>query len=205
MFTLAYETGLTSSICVRDGEECVILDMAGDVQPAHLPSRIGRRIPLAPPLGTIFKAWGTPEEVHEWLTAMATHYELDFDSQVEVISTIRSRGYSLGGEQDFDIPLDAVVRRLERKDTDLTGISVALMLADKIRAYHAGSVDGDRSVDYIVGPIFDHRGQVVMSLQLMGAPGQIQMRKVDALAQTLLAATKRITSQIGGAPQPVGV
>lgn len=202
MFGLAERTGLGSSICVPDGDEMVILDMAGDVQPRYLPSRIGRRIPLAPPLGTVFKAWSTPDEVQRWLSLMASEYDLDFEDQVRVISTIRSRGYSLGSEQDFDIKLDAVVRRLEREDSDLTGISVALMLADKIRAYRgAGDVDESaRSVDYIVGPVFDHRGAVVMSVQLIGAPEQIALSQVDSLAATLLAATGRITSHIGGAP-----
>jgi DNA-binding IclR family transcriptional regulator len=205
IFRLAEQTGLTSSICVRDGDEMVILDMAGDVAPSHLPSRIGRRIPLAPPLGTIFKAWSSPEEVREWLSSMATQYELNVDDQIGVISTIRSRGYSLGSEQDFDIPLDAVVRRLSRKDSDLTGISVALMLADKIRAYRGATEDIELhgTVDYIVGPVFDHHGRVMMSLQLMGAPGQIERGTVDSLAATLLESTQRVTERIGGSHKPV--
>jgi DNA-binding IclR family transcriptional regulator len=203
---LADRTGLGSSICVRDGDELVILDMAGDVQPRYLPSRIGRRIPLAPPLGTIFKAWSSPKEVHRWLSSMAEQFDLELDDLVTVISNIRSRGYSLGSEQDFDIKLDAVIRRLEREDSDVTGISVALMLADKIRAYRGASdevADMAESVDYIVGPVFDPQGEVIMSIQLFGAPGQINGAKVPELADQLLAATQRITAHIGGAPRPV--
>jgi DNA-binding IclR family transcriptional regulator len=203
IFGLAKRTGLGSSICVPDGDELVILDVAGDVQPTYLPTRIGRRLPFAPPLGNIFKAWSSPEEVEKWLRQMASEYDLNLDQQVSVVSVIRSRGYSLGSEQDFDIKLDAVMRRLERKDTDLTGISVALLLADKIRAYRGGQGDIDNdagSADYIVGPVFDHRCQVTMSIQLFGAPGEIPMSKVEPLASELLAATRRITTSIGGAP-----
>jgi DNA-binding IclR family transcriptional regulator len=208
IFGLAERTGLGSSICVPDGDELVILDVAGDVQPTYLPTRIGRRIPFVPPLGNVFKAWSPPDEVESWLRQMATDYDLDLDQQVRVVSNIRSRGYSLGSEQDFDIKLDAVLRRLEREDSDAVGISVALMLADKIRAYRGASDDIDdasKSVDYIVGPVFDHRGQAVMSIQLFGAPGQIPMSSVDKLAAELLAATRRITSTIGGAPPQASV
>jgi len=206
IFGLAERTRLGSSICTPDGDELVILDVAGDVQPTYLPTRIGRRLPFAPPLGNIFKAWSTPEEVREWLSQMAVDYDLSLDQQVSVVSNIRSRGYSLGSEQDFDIKLDAVMRRLERKDTDVAGISVALMLADKIRAYRGvhDEIDEARSTDYIVGPVFDHRGQVVMSIQLFGAPGEIPMSRVGSLAAELLAATCRITSVIGGIPPEIG-
>jgi DNA-binding IclR family transcriptional regulator len=205
MFKLAEQTRLGTSICVPDGDELVILDMAGDLQPEHLPSRIGRRIPLAPPLGTIFKAWSSPDEVRSWLALMAKQYDLNFDDQVSVISNIRSRGYSLGSEQDFDIKLDAVIRRLGQEDTDLTSVSVALMLADKIRAYRDtdGVVESTTPfVDYIVGPVFDHRGKVVMSLQLFGAPGQIRRSEVQSLATVLLETTRRITLHISGGPGP---
>jgi DNA-binding IclR family transcriptional regulator len=202
IFVLAERTGLSSSICVPDGDELVILDVAGDVQPTYLPTRVGRRLPFAPPLGNVFKAWTPPAEMEKWLTQMASEFDLSLDQMASVVSNIRSRGYSLGSEQDFDITLDSVLRRLERNDTDLAGISVALMLADKIRAYRGTqSEDADsRSADYIVGPVFDHRGQVVMSIQLFGAPGEIPMSKVDVLATELLAATRRITTSIGGAP-----
>jgi DNA-binding IclR family transcriptional regulator len=209
IFGLADRTGLGSSICIPDGDELVILDVAGDVQPTYLPTRVGRRLPFAPPLGNMFKAWAPPDEVEKWLSQMAADYDLSLDQLVGVVSNIRSRGYSLGSEQDFDITLDTVMRRLERNDTDLAGISVALMLADKIRAYRGiqGEGDDSRSADYIIGPVFDHRGQVVMSIQLFGAPGEIPMSKVEPLADELLVATRRITTSIGGAPphtSPVG-
>lgn len=203
IYGLAEKTGLGSSICVPDGHELVILDVAGDVQPTYLPTRIGRRIPFVPPLGNVFKAWSSPDEAEKWLRQMASDFDLDLDHQVRVVSNIRSRGYSLGSEQDFDIKLDAVIRRLESEDSDAVGISVALMLADKIRAYRGvtGDIDDEsKSVDYIVGPVFDHRGQVSMSIQLFGAPGQIPMSSVDSLASMLLGATRRITAGIGGAP-----
>jgi DNA-binding IclR family transcriptional regulator len=47
IFGLADRTGLGSSICIPDGDELVILDVAGDVQPTYLPTRVGRRLPFA--------------------------------------------------------------------------------------------------------------------------------------------------------------
>jgi DNA-binding IclR family transcriptional regulator len=195
IFGLAERTGLIASICVPDGEEMVILDATGDVQ------RVGQRLPFAPPLGNIFKAWSSPEEIEEWFSQIASEYDVSLDQQVSVVSAIRSRGYSLGSEHDFDLRLDAVMRRLRRNDTDLAGISVALMLADRIRTYSPGRDGTDAtSADFIVGPVFDHRGDVVMSITLVGAPGEISTSKIEPIASELLAATRRITTSIGGTP-----
>ena len=198
MFALASQTGLSASITVVDGDEMVVLDIAGDAFPQHLPQRVGRRIPLIPPLGTIFKAWADPEELDDWLRLTAAEFDLDYRDQIRVISEIRSRGYTLGSEQDFEIKLDSVMRRIEDQDLDDSALQVALMLADKLRAYRGGSEDGEgHSVDYIGGPIFGLDGRVVMSLQLFGAPGAIAKEAVPSLAETLLAATRRVTASLG--------
>jgi hypothetical protein len=121
-------------------------------------------------------------------------------SQRAAISTIRTRGYSLGSEQDFDVHLEAALKRLAREDSDVRGLTVAMMVADKIRNY-AGTAEehgSDEPVNYIVGPVFGPDERVIMSFNLYGAPGQIRRRDVDGYAAELLKTTGRVTSAVRG-------
>lgn len=200
MVRLSEELGLSCMLSVVDGDEYVILEIVGDQHPSHLPVRPGMRMPLSPPAGSVFKVWGTPEEVDDWITRMAEEFGTDHESQLATIATIRARGYALGSEQDFDVQLESALRRLARHDDDSRGMSVAMMVADKIRNYDGAQDDEDAPVNYIVGPIFGPDQRVVMSIQLFGAPGQIRRRDVERYGRRLLVATEAVTRTIGGIP-----
>jgi DNA-binding IclR family transcriptional regulator len=151
-------------------------------------------------MGTIFKAWGTPEEIDDWLDRMAKQFDGDRASQLAAISSIRARGYSLGSEQDFNFELEDALRRLNRQDSDRRALEVAMMVANKIRNYKDATFDDSdhEPVNYLVGPVFDRRGRVVMSVNLFGKPKQITRRDLPRLGPELLATTEKITALIGG-------
>jgi DNA-binding IclR family transcriptional regulator len=205
---LSAELKLSASYCVLDGEEMVILDIAGNQKPEHVATRIGKRFPLVPPLGTIFKVWGTPDEIQAWMTRMEKEFEIPVDQQLEVISKIRSQGYSLSGEQDFHVELDAALRRIERSDSDsdVRGVTVAMMLADKIRQMRSinggDEADQDGPVNYIVAPVFGPYHDVIACMNLFGDPGQIRRRDVPELAKHLLDAAGHVSASIHGSPPP---
>jgi DNA-binding IclR family transcriptional regulator len=206
MYGLSAELGLSASLCVLDGEEMVIVDIAGNQNPEHVATRIGKRFPLVPPLGTIFKVWEAPDEIQDWMARMEQEFEIPVDEQLEVISNIRSRGYSLSGEEDFHVELSAALRRIEREDSDVRGLTVAMMLADKIRQMRSISQsdepDLDEPVNYIVAPIFGPYHNVVMCMNLFGEPDQMHRREVPELAKRLLDVTGRVAASIGGSPPP---
>lgn len=205
IWNLAERTGVSCSAAVVDGDEVVILDIVGDTQPAHLASRIGLRVPLVPPNGTIFKAWGTADELNPWLDAMIRDFGGDRGQHVSAISAIRARGFSLGSEHDLHVELDEALRRLASVAGDPAGIEVAMMLVDKIRNYQGfGSRPGadDEPVNYLGGPVFGRDMRVVMSVNLFGRPGQIRRADVSKLGNELLATTTKITDMIGGVRPP---
>ena len=67
MQQLAAETGLQCVVSSAMGEEIVFLAVAGEVVPFGPHVRVGQRIPLSPPIGTVFMAWSLPDEVDTWL------------------------------------------------------------------------------------------------------------------------------------------
>jgi DNA-binding IclR family transcriptional regulator len=196
---LVADTGLSCATIVRDGEDLVVLDMVGTTAPEHLSMRVGTRVPLVPPVGTIFKAWAGPDELEAWLTAMTLEFGGERATYLGSIAALRSRGYSLGGEHDVNLELESALRRI---DADRAGddrvLEVALIVANKIRNYRDSGRPDDEPVNSVIGPVFDHAGQVVMTLNLYGELGEIRQHDLPALTPKLLDAAARITARTGG-------
>jgi DNA-binding IclR family transcriptional regulator len=204
VYGLSARLGLSAAVCILDGDEMVIVDIAGNQRPEHIATRLGRRFPLVPPMGTIFKVWEASDQIQDWMHRMEAEFEIPLDKQLEVISNIRSQGYSLSGEQDFNVELSAALRRVQRQDSDVRGLAVAMMLADKIRQMSSINEYDERGpdemVNSIVGPIFGPYHNVVMCINMYGNPDQIRRRDVPELAKHLLDAAGRVTAAIGGSP-----
>jgi DNA-binding IclR family transcriptional regulator len=196
---LVAETGLSCATIVRDGEDLVVLDMVGSTAPAHLSMRVGNRVPLVPPVGTIFKAWAGTDELEAWLTAMQHEFGGERATYLGSIAALRSRGYSLGGEHDVNLELESALRRI---DSDGAGddrvLEVALIVANKIRNYRDSGRPDDEPVNSVIGPVFDHDGQVVMTLNLYGELGEVRQHDLPEITPKLLDTTARITQKTGG-------
>jgi DNA-binding IclR family transcriptional regulator len=222
MFRLASRFNLGSSVYAADLDELVVIDCAGNVRPRHLPTQIGRRIPLTPPIGTLFKAWSPAAELRAWLTQMAEQYEVDEQEQRRVVSFIRSHGYAARHEQDLDVRLETVLRSLADEaldnrtassalETVLRSLadqtldnrtaSVALMAAEKLRDSRETASEGARAadrIDYVSAPVFDPAGRVTMSINLFGEPGQILPSQVEELAGEVVKSARIVTDAIHG-------
>jgi DNA-binding IclR family transcriptional regulator len=80
------------------GDEMVILDQAGPVRPIGLTVAVGHRFPLVPPMGTIFMAWSTPDEIDDWLRRVEDDAERD--RYRTALAKVRERGWSAGRDTD---------------------------------------------------------------------------------------------------------
>ncbi|GAA1840048.1 hypothetical protein GCM10009836_19140 [Pseudonocardia ailaonensis] len=196
MVRLAARSGLSCAVIVREGEDLVILDMLGNTQPAHLQMRTGQRVPLVPPVGTIFKAWAGPEELGDWIDRMQAGFGGDRDVYLGAVSALRARGFSLGGEHDLQLQLEEVSRATARQADDRV-LEVALIVADKIRNYSTAA-DGDEPVNSVIGPVFGPDGQVTMTLNLYGELGSVRQRDLDRITPRLLETCARVTQLAGG-------
>jgi DNA-binding IclR family transcriptional regulator len=222
MFRLAATFNMGSSVYAADLDELVVIDRAGNARPRHLPTRVGRRVPLVPPIGTLFKSWSAPSELQAWLAQMAVQYQVDEQEQLRDIMVIRARGYAAGHERNLDIKLGTVIRSLAgqalddraasaaletalrslaEQTLDNRAASVALLVADQLRgSLETDPADADASdwIDYISAPVFDSAGRVTMSLNLFGEPGQIHHSRVEELAAEVVKSARRVTEGIHG-------
>lgn len=171
---------IASQALVRDdvdgaaGDEIVILAATGTRRPFGVNIQPGTRMPLVPPLGSVFVAWSGDDEIDRWLANLGPKAtKADFSRYRDALESVRERGYSLGigGTDDYDLG--------ELQDD---------------RAYR---------VNHIGAPVFDNRGEVVLALFLIGFQGQIDADEVPGYAKRLLEAAGEVTDALGGRP-PVG-
>lgn len=194
---LVGRTELSCAAIVQDGADLVILDMLGNAQPAHLHMRIGMRVPLVPPVGTIFKAWTPVDELDAWVDDMHAQFGGERTEYLASITELRARGFSLGGEHDFHLELESALRRATANTTDDRVFEVAMIVADKIRNY-SNAKNGDEPVNSVIGPVFGPDGRVVMTLNLFGELGSVRQRDLPTIAPSLLESCVRITQRAGG-------
>jgi DNA-binding IclR family transcriptional regulator len=206
IWRLAERVHLSCSATVLDGDDMVVLDIYGDTQPSHLPMRIGTRLQMAPPLGSVFTAWRDPEAVSKWLDEIETLFEGDRINHLTSLATVRARGFALGVEQDFHVEFAAVLREAAKAETqDQGAVWVATMIADKMRNIQMSGATPDTEdepVNYLVAPVFGRDSQVVMSVNMFGQFGEIRRRDIDRIGEELLKTTSRITHRIGGVFPP---
>jgi DNA-binding IclR family transcriptional regulator len=200
MFGLARDLDVGCFVCRLVDDDMVILDRAGtEVGAFDLPALDALVVAARPPLGSVFFAWSSPEEIDAWLTrAGGATTERDLEVNRRALSAIRARGYSIGGGMEVQLQLEQLLERLGTTD-GADRLALALTLADLVRGTPAG-VDGAvrHPISHLLAPAFDASGAVALTLTIVGRPGQVHDGNVERYAGALLAALDRITAAIGG-------
>jgi len=194
MQALAAETGLQCVVSSAMGEEIVFLAVAGEVVPFGPHVRVGQRVPLAPPIGTVFMAWSLPDEVDTWLhrTVGAPLGVGELESFRNGVRAVRRRGYSVGLEPDvLGVRLGQSLDDHEAVPPLLAQLSQTSYLMDDFGA-------GAHRIGHLAAPVFGPDERVAMVLTLYGFQKQLTGADIDALATRLTATTREITFAVRG-------
>jgi DNA-binding IclR family transcriptional regulator len=208
---LAAELGLEVTVTARAGTEIVFVAMAGPRQPHGPVLHAGQRVPLVPPLGSVFLAWAPPADVEAWVQRAAdTLSAAELDEVRRSLEVVRARGY--------DIALEAPARRsLEEALAVQAGApldELRLSLEDAIAklghaTYRILSVDPNRSyeVAMITAPVFGPDGDVLVALTIVGLPpklrGRVALDYAERLRGIALVVTKESHGRIPSPPVTV--
>lgn len=169
------------------GEEIVILARSGNPRPLGIDVRPGQRLPLVPPLGTVFVAWADEHEIEGWLAKLGPDAtETDREAARDALRIVRERRFSvaLGGERQ-----QRIVRELTAERRGDTGDEYALTELADAPSYR---------ISQIGAPIFGPDGAVVLGLFLIGFRGEIDAEEVPTYAEALLEAAAEVTATLGG-------
>jgi DNA-binding IclR family transcriptional regulator len=174
------------------GDEMVILGTAGDA-PLGGGVRVGDRVPLVPPLGTVYMAWSDPAEIDRWLRRLgpATTDE-ELERYRRTVSTARARGYSVALEPEARLRLARALRDHDDVDAvveDLGHEEYNLLELDRTTSYR---------VSVMTAPVFDAEGHVALTLNLVGFRSPLPGAQVPAVGERLREAGLRVTRTIHG-------
>lgn len=193
MEALTAELGVECVASAAIHDEIVILTRAGTPRPFGVYVEPGQRLPLAPPLGTVFVAWSDEEAVARWLRkadvakAVQKRYR-------QAVDAVRTRGYSVGLEGE------AFARALGGKPQSARSLLERNVRGIRIEEYALMELDPKASyrVNHIGAPVFGPDGRVALALFLIGFAGELPAAAVDATATRLLDAAGRVTRAIHG-------
>jgi DNA-binding IclR family transcriptional regulator len=194
---LAEEVELEVAVTAPAGDDIVFLARAGAHRARGISVHVGQRVPLVPPLGSVFMAWGDAEP---WLARAE-----DPDRMRGVLDGVRARGYSIALEADArkglgdaldhlaDAPSDAGWRgSVDDLVAELGHGEYQVQELDRARAY---------DVSMVAAPVFGAAGEVVLALTLVGFPAGVSAEHIAAVGERLrdvgLVVTKR---SLGRAP-----
>jgi DNA-binding IclR family transcriptional regulator len=202
MRRLAAECGAECVASVVVGEDIVIVALAGRPQLEGADVRVGQRVPMIPPLGPIFLAWGDEQRVDRWLDNLGPEDdEAERQHNRQALDKVRERGFSVGLESGARARSGRALMQLveDPRDDRLRGQARSLIAAMR-HDYQAVDIDSTDKVlvSNMAAPVFGSDGEVVMALTLQGFAQPMTGAEIRAVADQLLSTTRHLTRESGG-------
>jgi len=191
---LATAFGLEVAVTARAGDDIVFLARAGTRHARGIAVHVGQRVPLAPPLGSVFVAWG---DAGAWLA----HAEKPARLQ-SVLAGVRARGYSFALEAEARRGLATALDELadHPRDARLSELVTRYVADLGRRRYHSDDLEPSATYDVsmIAAPVFDGGGDVALAVTVTGFPSALTGAEVASYGQRLRDLGIVVTKQTGG-------
>ncbi len=121
---LSEEMQLEVTLTAPTDEEIIVVGAAGDASEFGYVLQIGQRLPLSPPLGSVFLAWSSPARIEQWLARARPPFSpTETERHRRVLEAVRSWGYAIGLESPARRGLGAAVA--PARDPGPAGTAVA--------------------------------------------------------------------------------
>ena len=179
------------------GDEMVLLATAGRPGPMWLAFTVGQRVPLAPPLGTVFLAWAGPAAVEAWLNRLGPGATQDDKDRLRAaLGVIRRRGYALNLEAVANLKLS---RALSGHDSRRRALAVAVEdFAHEEYLLQELEEGATYRLSQISAPVFGSDGAVALALTVVGLPEKLTGEEIPRYGDALLDAARQVTGSIHG-------
>lgn len=194
--SLAETVGADCGVLARVGDEAVFVMTANQVE-NPLAVEMGHRIPLIPPIGTVFYSQSADADVERWLARTGTSETADFLGNLD---KVRLRGYSLSLMPETELGRVSVMN-------DYSGAQVLpeherrmkQMIAETAALYEP-DIEPGRSYNLhsIVVPVPDPHGSTRIALRMsklpQGATGEQVQGWIDGLRAVASVVAEALTS-----------
>lgn len=191
---LTASTGLEAALTTAAGDEIVFLARMGEPSPRSVSLHVGQRMPLVPPLGSVFVAWDGGDD---WLARAEDPEPLRAE-----LEAVRRRGFSVALDAAAQIQLAGALDALAAMPADVRlRRSVEELVGGLAGAkYHPAHLDDECSYDVsmIAAPVFGAAGEVVVALTLVGFPAGVTGADVVSYGTQVRDAALAVTRRTRG-------
>ncbi len=191
---LAERTGLETAVTAVAGDQIIHLARSGEPTPHGASALVGQRIPLVPPLGTVFLAWG---DARSWLGQARQRRNLE-----RVLHDVRQKGYAVALDGPDRRGLEAALHDMADHPADPSRCEsvTALLSSLATSAYHPLTIAPRTRYDVsmISAPVFGEDAAVVMALTLVGFAAGLRGHEVTAYGEMLRDAALVVTKRTRG-------
>ncbi len=201
MRRLAEDTGLECLATASVDGDMVILERVGTPRPLTVSVAVGQRVPIAPPFGTAFVAWETPDGVERWLArAGTTVSDAERRRYDAALAAVRERGYSVTLDAEAHARLGQVLADAAATPDRRRGDVGALVDELGHEDYLLIELEAERSyrVNHVAAPVFDADGHVAVLLALIGFRGGVTGAEVAVAAERLVVGADAVTRSVHG-------
>lgn len=200
---IARDLQVECNAAVVVGDEFIYIARSGRSARGEVPTRVGRRLPFRPPVGSAFAAWGAPQCVEAWLDRLgADAGSGERDAWNEVRHRVRARGYSVGLGRHRHTALWSRLTSLPA-NTGTHDEEMDRIIDSLLAGYEQRDLEPGKSYDVrtIAAPVFGPDGQVVVQLTLYGLPPRCDSEAIEEYARRLRAGAAAASAALkrGGA------
>jgi DNA-binding IclR family transcriptional regulator len=167
-----------------------------------LRAREGESVPLVPPFGAVFVAWGGDAAIEDWLDRAGAALGPDERAHSRAaLAAVRERGYSIS-VASVRPDLVRLLEDLADQEPDAATLDARDALIRELTPSEYLPVDVPADVPLrvtqISAPAFDAKGKVAYKLMLLGPSYDVGAAEIDALGDRVLAAARAATTALGG-------
>lgn len=190
---VAQSLGRQATLTRVVGGHILIVAKEGDPGPWGMSVQIGQRLPMTPPLGSVFVAWASRTAIERWLRSVSgTPSQLSLQRCSEALSTVRRRGYAVS------LNVGDTQRSLLHR---AGGVEAHPDLDELLESsYFVDQVDDDQTyaLRQLAAPVFDSTGEVTVALSINYLGDTRTGREISQDAAALVGAADRVTVAIHG-------
>lgn len=183
---------------VVDGE-IAILAKSGVPAPLTMSAIPGQRVPLQPPLASVFLAWWPTDRVVRLMRQVAGPSGA-LDAYLEGLQVVRQRGFAAGQETPSRRQLGQALATGARSGRTAVADAARLLHDLEAEDYQIRQLNprAQYQLNHIAAPVFDTNGDVSLALTLIGFVGTTSGRDVERIGARLCAAATQVTKAIHG-------
>ncbi|MFJ3212584.1 IclR family transcriptional regulator [Streptomyces flaveolus] len=184
---LSHDIGLQVTLTRVIGEHIVVEARVGDPGPWGMTVQVGQRLPMAPPLGSVFVAWAADAEIEHWLRrADAEPSAGGLDRCLDALGAVREHGFAVS----LNVPATS-----HSLSGDASGLRELL---DSSYFLVDLQLTARYSIRQIAAPVFDVDGNVVLAVSALHQGAERTGREVLADGGLLSRAADLVTASIHG-------